>query len=77
MEKVTYGTHAIQVYVTFPNGDVSQIWACGKCRRLYGVNDKHMASWCCCTHIVCKCGNHHEKGWIKCSDCRHQDRLKL
>ena len=75
MEKVMYGTHAIQIYVTFPNGDVSQIWACGKCRRLWGLNDKHMASGCCCTHMVCKCGGEHSKSWTMCDDCRCKGRL--
>lgn len=75
MDKVIYGTHAIQVYVTFPNGDVSQIWACGKCRRLWGVNDKHMASLCCCTHLVCKCGADRPKHYTTCDSCRYEDRL--
>lgn len=75
MEKVMYGTHAIQVYVTFPNGDVSQIWACGKCRRLWGVNDKHMASWCCCTHISCRCGKQRTKHFTMCETCVEVNRL--
>ena len=29
-----------------------------------------MASWCCCTHMICKCGKEHSKSWTKCVDCR-------
>ena len=76
MEKVLYGTHAVQVYVTWPNGDVVQVWACGKCRRLWGKTDRHMASWCCCTHLVCGCGKEVTKHCSKCGNCTVADRQK-
>lgn len=70
--KVMYGTHALQVTVTLPDGSSHQQWFCGKCRRIWGSkdHDKHMASWCCCTHMLCKCGNEHLKGWTCCDSCR-------
>lgn len=68
--KIMYGTHAMQVTVTLPDGSSHQQWFCGKCNRIWGPKDQHMASWCCCTHMLCKCGNEHEKGWTCCDSCR-------
>ena len=69
-EKVMYGTHAAQVTVTLSDGSSHQQWFCNKCKRIWGPKDKHMASWCCCTHMICKCGKEHSKSWTKCVDCR-------
>jgi hypothetical protein len=71
-DKVMYGTHAIQVTVTLSDGSQHQQWFCGKCKRIWGRNDKHMASWCCCTHVVCECGKEHSKSYTRCDDCRNQ-----
>ena len=68
--KVMYGTHALQITVTLPNGPSHKQWFCGKCNRIWGPKDKHMASWCCCTHMICKCGNEHKKGRMMCDACR-------
>lgn len=67
-----YGTHALQATVTLPDGSSHQQWFCGKCNRIWGSkdHDKHMASWCCCTHMLCKCGSEHVKGWTMCDSCR-------
>ena len=68
--KIPYGEMAAQVTVTLPDGSSHQQWFCTKCRRIWGTNDQHMASWCCCTHRVCDCGKEYEKHWTMCDDCR-------
>lgn len=69
-EKIMYGTHALQATVTLPDGSSHQQWYCGKCNTIWGSKGKHMASWCCCTHMICACGKEHEKGWTCCDSCR-------
>lgn len=69
-EKVMYGTHAAQVTVTLSDGSSHQQWFCYKCKRIWGPKDQHMASWCCCTHMICECGKEHSKSWTRCDDCR-------
>lgn len=69
-QKVMYGTHALQATITLPDGSSHQRWSCGKCKRIWGSNDQHMASWCCCTHMICECGKEHEKSWTMCDCCR-------
>lgn len=68
--KIMYGTHALQVTVTLPSGESHTQWFCGKCKRIWGRNDKHMASWCCCTHMTCACGKEHSKHYTRCDDCQ-------
>ncbi len=68
--KIMYGEKAAQVTVTLPNGEQHQQWFCTKCRRVWGHNDKHMASWCCCTHQICECGKAYKKHYTHCDECR-------
>lgn len=69
-QKIMYGEKAAQVTVTTTDGTSHQQWFCAKCRRIWGHNDQHMASWCCCTHRICECGNEHEKHYTHCDTCR-------
>jgi len=68
--KIMYGEKACQVTVTSLDGTQHQQWFCTKCRRIWGEKDQHMASWCCCTHKICECGQEHEKHYTHCDDCR-------
>lgn len=69
-QKIMYGEKAAQVTVTTPYGTSHQQWFCTKCRRIWGHNDQHMASRCCCTHKICECGNEYEKHYTHCDTCR-------
>lgn len=76
--KIMYGEFAQQVNVTLPNGDQHKQWFCGNCRRIWGSHghDEHMAKWCCCTHMICKCGQEHSKNYTCCDQCRAQKRTE-
>lgn len=71
-KKIMYGEMAAQVTVTLPDGSQHQQWFCRKCRKIWGANDEHMASCCCCTHKLCECGQEHVKHWTMCDDCREK-----
>lgn len=43
--------------------------------RFWG-NDERMARYCGATHMVCECGNVHEKTWTKCQTCRDAAKLE-
>ncbi len=72
--KIMYGDFSQQITVTLPGGETHQQWYCGKCHRIWGPTDQHMASWCCCTHMICKCGQEHSKNYTCCDDCRANKR---
>lgn len=73
--KIMYGDRAAYVTITLPDGSTHQQWYCTKCRRTWGAKDQHMASWCCCTHLICECGKEHEKRSTCCDDCRAEKDL--
>ena len=43
--------------------------------RFWG-KDERMARYCGATHMVCECGNVHEKTWTKCQACRDAASLE-
>lgn len=67
VNEVEYETSAEQRTV---NG-----WCCTKCNRYWG-DDEHMARYCCCTSMMCKCGRmRHDRHWARCKKCREERKF--
>lgn len=67
-QKIMYGEYAVEAQLLIPGEPPRPQWFCVKCRRI--ASSYHSASWCCCTHMICDCGNEHEKHWTMCDTCR-------
>lgn len=68
-EVIMYGEFAKQATLSGEDLKPREVWYCGKCFRIW-CSDKHMASYCCCTHRTCECGTVHSKSWTMCGNCR-------
>jgi len=66
---IMYGDLARRAMLSGDEITAHEVWYCKGCKRIWEQNE-HMASWCCCTHKTCECGEVHSKSWTICDTCR-------